>query len=128
MQTIGEQIKGIRESFGMTQEQLAMRTGLSQSMIADIENGRRSNMGMETLNKLAMGLDCFYVSHLIPKRNIETALEERSFEVANKIISASSGSMAIEMQLPEKTAIDAQVRTLQKELLEKHKAALWQKI
>ena len=128
MQTIGEQIKRLRANFGMTQQQLAELSGVSQSMIADVENERRSNLTIETLKKLATGLNCDYMSQLIPVDNIETILEERSLSLAKKIVSTSSGSMAIEMQLPPKASIDEQIRILQKELIEKHKSALWQKI
>jgi len=128
MQTIGEQIKGLRASFGMTQEQLAALSGVSQSMIANVENDRNRNLTMETLRKLAAGLNCEYISQLSPVRNIETILEEKSLSLAKKIISTTSGSMAIEMQLPPKASIEEQVRTLQKELLKKHKSAIWQKI
>jgi predicted DNA-binding mobile mystery protein A len=128
MQSIGEQIRSLREAFGMTQQQLAERSGLSQSMIADIENGRRPNLTIPTLMKLAQGLNCQYVSHLMPEKDIQTILDERSSIVANKIISTSSGSMAIEMQLPSKETLEKQIAELKKELLEKHKSALWQKI
>ena len=128
MQSIGDQIRSLREVLGMTQEQLAERSGLSQSMIADIENGRRANLTTPTINKLAEGLNCKYECRLIPQKDIQTILDEQSTAVANKIISTSSGSMAIEMQLPSKDVIDKQIMELKKELLEKHKSALWQKI
>lgn len=128
MQSIGEQIKGLREDLGMTQVQLGERSGLSQSMIADIENGRRPNLTTPTIMKLAQGLNCYYVSQLIPMENIETILDEQSSAVARKIISTSSGSMAIEMQLPSHEAIEKQIVELKKEILKKDKSALWQKI
>ena|SRR3989338_9283319 len=128
MQSIGEQIKGLREALGMTQAQLGERSGLSQSMVADIENGRRPNLTPLTIAKLAQGLNCHYISQLIPVKDIETILDEQSSMVARKIISTTSGSMAIEMQLPPKASIDEQISALQKELITKHKSALWQKI
>ena len=128
MQSISEQIKGLRKDLGMTQEQLAERSGLSQSMIADIENGRRPNLTTPTLVKLAQGLNCHYVSQLIPIKDIHVILDEQSSAVAKKIISTSSGSMAIEMQMPGPEIIEKQIMELKKEILEKNKSALWQKI
>ncbi|MBI4358607.1 MAG: helix-turn-helix domain-containing protein [Candidatus Omnitrophica bacterium] len=128
MQSIGEQIKGLRQTLGMTQEQLAERSGLSQSMIADIENGRRLNLTTPTITKLAQGLNCHYVSQLIPVKDIQEILDEQSLAVARKIILTSSGSMAIEMQLPGHEVIEKQIIELKNQILKKDKSALWQKI
>jgi transcriptional regulator with XRE-family HTH domain len=70
MQTIGDQIRTIREALGMTQTQLAERSGLTQSMIAGIETGERDNPSFATVNKLAEGLNCSFVSQLSPKKDI----------------------------------------------------------
>lgn len=127
MQSLGDQIRVIREELGMTQAQLAERSGLSQSMIADIENGRRSNLTLPTIFKLAEGLNCQYVSQFQPLKDIPQILDERSAEIAQKLVSISSGSAAIELQLPSQDAITIQVANLKKQLLE-NKSALWQKI
>ena len=47
-------IKARREA-GLTQKELAERTGLQQSNISRIENGN-GNPSLETLNKIAQGL------------------------------------------------------------------------
>lgn len=127
MQSLGDQIRVIREELGMTQAQLAERSGLSQSMIADIENGRRVNLTIPTILKLAEGLNCQYVSQFQPIKDIPQILDERSTEVAQKLVSISSGSAAIELQSPSQGAVTMQVANLKKELL-KDKSALWQKI
>lgn len=128
MQSLGEQIKGLRKDLGMTQAQLGERSGLSQSMVADIESGKRRNLTTPTIVKLAKGLNCHYVSQLIPVKDIQMILDEQSSAVARKIISTSSGSMAIEMQLPSHEAIEKQIIELKKEILKKDRSALWQKI
>ncbi len=53
-QLIREMIKARREA-GLTQKELAERTGLQQSNISRIENGN-GNPSLETLNKIAQGL------------------------------------------------------------------------
>ncbi|MBI3313921.1 MAG: helix-turn-helix domain-containing protein [Candidatus Omnitrophica bacterium] len=128
MQTLGDQVKQMRSVLGMTQQQLAERSGLAQSVIAEIENGNRENLTLPTIQKLAQGLNCRFIPQLIAEKDISVIREERSDYIARKIISISSGSAAIEMQLPTQDAIEKQVETLKQELLEKHGAALWQKI
>ena len=128
MQTLGDQVKQIRTALGMTQQQLAERSGLGQSMIAEIENGHRENLTLPTIYKLAQGLNCGFIPQLIAEKDISVIREEQSDYVARKIISISSGSAAIEMQLPSKDAIEKQVEALKQELLEKPGSALWQKI
>ena len=112
----------------MTQQQLAERSGLAQSMIADIENGRRENLTLPTIQKLATGLNCQFVPQFIAERDLSVIREERSDYVARKIIAISTGSAAIEMQTPTDEEIEKQVRDLKKELLGKRETALWQKI
>lgn len=127
MQTIADQIRNIRTSLGMTQVQLAERSGIAQSMIAEIENGRRTNLGLATIAKLAAGLNCQFLPQLIPTADIPRIREEQSTYVARKMVAISSGSAAIEMQPPSEALVNEQIAQLKKDLLE-HKSALWRKI
>ena len=128
MQTIGDQVKQIRLALGMTQQQLATRCGLAQSAIAEIEAGKRESMTLPTIQKLADGLNCQFAPRLIPTKDIDTLREEQSAQLARKIISITSGSSAIELQLPSQAAIQKQIEDLKQDLLTKHESALWQKI
>ncbi len=128
MQSLRDQIKQIRTGLGMTQQQLAERSGLAQSMIAEIENGHRENLTLPTIHKLARGLNCRFIPQLIAEKDIPVMREEQSDYVARKIVSISSGSSAIEMQFANKDAIEKQVEALKRELLEKRGSALWKKI
>jgi len=53
---LGELIRKRRRHYGLTQEQLAERVGVSQNYIAKIETGL-ANVGPKTLTKLAIALD-----------------------------------------------------------------------
>ena len=128
MQTIGDQIRTIREALGMTQTQLADRSGLTQSMIAEIEGGRRNNPSFATINKLAEALNCNFISQLSPKKDIPVFLEEESDRLARKIVAISSGSSAIELQSPSPKVVKEQILEIKKDLMGKHKSSLWQKI
>lgn len=53
----GEKLKRLRRGNALTQVQLAEQAGVSQSTIAQIENGARLNPHPGTLGKLAKALD-----------------------------------------------------------------------
>ena len=127
MQSIGDQVKQIRTALGMTQQQLAERSGLAQNVIAEIETGKRESMTLPTVRKVATGLNCQFVG-LIPENDIARLRAEQGERVAQKIIAITSGSAAIEMQLPSKAAIEKQIEDLKRDLLTKHESILWQKI
>lgn len=125
---IGEQIRDVREALGMTQQQLAQRCQLHQSVIAEIESGKRKDLCLSTIKKLAVGLNCQSLIQIVPQKEISKILDERSTDMAQKIIGMSSGSAAIEVQLPNQNLINEQVSEIKKDLLGKRKSALWQEI
>lgn len=125
---VGRQVRTIRKALGMTQEQLAERSAVSQSVIAEIENGKREDLQLSTIKKLAAGLNCETLVQVIPKKEISQILDEQSTNVAQKIVSISSGSTAIERQLPDQKVIAGEVQEIKKTLLGKNRSALWRKI
>ena len=52
-----EALKDIRYDKSLTQEQVAEHTGIAHAKISHLENGRRTNITMATLDKLADALD-----------------------------------------------------------------------
>ena len=57
---IAVRVKTLREEVGMSQQELATRAGLSMSLIAQIEQGKKADPKMSTLQALAKALsvDC----------------------------------------------------------------------
>lgn len=52
---LGAKVRPLRNERGLTQEQVALETGLHLSFVSDIERGKR-NISIETLLKLAQAL------------------------------------------------------------------------
>ena len=125
---IGDQVRGVREALGMTQTQLARRSGLAQSVIAEIEAGKRADLCLSTIKRLAAGLNCETLVQIIPEKNVAQLLDEQSTKIAKMIVATSSGSAAIELQLPEQNVIDEQVNQIKRDLLKKHRSALWRQL
>ena len=122
---IGGQIKMIRNALGMTQTQLAGRCGMQQSVIADIESGKRHDLCWSTVQKVGEGLNCHSFIHLSLQQDIGTILDEKSTKLAQEIIAASSGSTAIEKQLPSQSVIDHELEKIKQDILKHHKSAIW---
>jgi transcriptional regulator with XRE-family HTH domain len=55
-QALGRAVADRRRELGLTQEQLALRTGLHQRWISNVETGKR-NPSYASLRRLAAGLD-----------------------------------------------------------------------
>ena len=55
--TVGESVRIVREMQGLSHSQLAGLTGIPQSTISAVENGR-VNLGLERAKVLARALDC----------------------------------------------------------------------
>lgn len=54
---MGYRIKEVRESKGMTQEELAVKSGISRVTISGLENGIERATTTKTLVKIAQALD-----------------------------------------------------------------------
>jgi transcriptional regulator with XRE-family HTH domain len=55
-QTIGERLKSLRKAAGMTQLDLAVASGLSLSLVAQIEQSKVADPRVSTLRSLASAL------------------------------------------------------------------------
>ena len=125
---IGQQVRQTRQALGMTQQQLAERSGFKQSVIAEIEAGKRKDPCLSTIQKLAAALNCRSLVKIVPEEDIDTILDKRSTEIALMIANTASASAAIEMQMPNPKMIQDEVKAIKKDLLGKDKSALWQEI
>ena len=124
-ETCFAQLKQMRKRLGMTQEQLAEKAKVSQGMVAEIETGRSKNPCISTLQKLAEAMNCNMMIGVFPLKDPDVYLDERSTELARRIIAVTSGSTAIEMQLPDKRFLEAQFQKTKEDILKNHRSLLW---
>lgn len=61
--TVADSIRAYRERENITQQELAMKSGIKRQHISEIERGERS-VGVATAKKLAIALNCNYKSLL----------------------------------------------------------------
>ena len=65
---IEHKIAILRKRRGLTQAELAGRSGVSQPMIAQIESGKLNNLTLRTLVRTAAALDAKLKIDLVPRR------------------------------------------------------------
>ena len=122
---IGLQVRQVRETLGMTQVQLAKRVGMRQSVIAEIESGKRRDLRQSTIQRLSTGLMCHYVSALAPEKNLQDLMDERSEKLARNMVFMNAGSAALEQQLPNKKFLEEMVQKTKQDILKNYRSALW---
>ena len=119
-------IKAIREAFGMTTAQLAQRLGVSQPRVVGIEKAEMTSaVTLETLERAAHALDCRLVYTLLPRKSLETLVEERAILLAKRRLATTRHSMALEGQSVDEADEQEQIRRMARQLLEKPGSALW---
>jgi predicted DNA-binding mobile mystery protein A len=120
-------VKAIREALGMTTRQLAQRIGVVQSRAVDIEKAEVSgSITLESLKRAARALDCELVYALVPRKPLETVIEERATNLAKSRVKAARHSMALEGQSLDEADEREQVRQLAKQLAKKTGSKLWE--
>ena len=92
-------VRTIRETLGMSLRQLASRTGMSKTGVASAEKSEaRGSIQLETLRRLADGLDCDVAYALVPRRSLRASLEAQAEKKAGHLVSRVSDSMDLESQ------------------------------
>lgn len=119
-------VKAIRESLGMTAEQLGRRLGVSKQRALALEKAEASGgVTLASLERAARALDCRLVYAVVPRKPLEALAEERARSRARRQLQATSHSMALEAQGVDAEDEQAQLEALARRLLEGPGSALW---
>jgi transcriptional regulator with XRE-family HTH domain len=119
-----DQIKLLRETLGMTQEQLAKMVNRSLRSIQQIESGEAMPK-ISTLYKIANALNAELKIALVPRQNIIEFLDEKASKKAEKLVKFNMTSSALELQAPSEEQSKMQIESLKREILEKKRNILW---
>ncbi|MEJ0040341.1 MAG: mobile mystery protein A [Gammaproteobacteria bacterium] len=119
-------IKALREAFGMTTAQLAKRLGVAQPSVVGLEQAEASKaITLKTLERAARALDCTLVYALVPRKPLESLVQERAREVARMRLQTISHSMVLENQRVLEDDERAQLERLAQQLIDGPGSALW---
>jgi predicted DNA-binding mobile mystery protein A len=121
-------IRAIREALGMTTTQLAERLGIAQPSAIGLEKSEASKaITIETLERAALALDCSLVYALVPRKPLESIVQERARDAARERLRIISHSMALEDQRVDDDDERAQVDRLAQKLIDGPGSTLWDK-
>ena len=119
-----DQIKLLRETLGMTQDQLAKKVGRTFRSIHNVENGYAMPK-ITTLYKIADALNAELKIVLVPRENLIEFLDEKAMIKAKEIVKLNKTSSALEIQSPSDEESQEQIENLKREILEKKRSSLW---
>jgi len=119
-----DQIKLLRETLGMTQDQLGKMVNRSLRSIQQIESGDATPK-ISTLYKIANALNAELKIALIPHQNIIEFLDKKASIKAEQLVKLSKTSSTLEIQSPSEEETKAQVESLKREILDKKRDSLW---
>lgn len=114
-----------RVRLGMTQAQLAKRCGLTQSHIANIENGK-VDVQLSTLRRIFKALDCRLVLAPQPLGDLDELIRRQARAAALKRVKRVSGTMAMEAQRPDEGALADLVEAETEKLLQSRSSEIWE--
>ncbi len=121
------QIKSIRKTLGMTQEQLGNLVNRKLRSIQKIEAGHVAPK-ISTLTHIANALNAELKILLIPRQDIDTFVETKASIKAEELVKMSKASSTLEIQVPSEEEVQEQIEKMKKEILEKKRDILWNQI
>lgn len=87
MATVGERIRIVRESKGLTQDQLAAAAGISKSFVSEVENGKR-NVSAQNLLRIANAMEAS-VEYLLRGVSLAAQVEPAAVTVPPELAAAA---------------------------------------
>ncbi|MFO0700283.1 MAG: helix-turn-helix domain-containing protein [Nitrospira sp.] len=121
-----EWIRALRNYLRMTQAELAQRSHIPQSHLAQIESGK-IDLQVGTLKKIFDGLSCDLVIQPFPRKPLSEVLRGRARAVALKRLKPVMGTMALENQAPEKDVFKRLLEKRTDDVLNDPRERLWDK-
>jgi predicted DNA-binding mobile mystery protein A len=119
-------LRAIRLALGLTTRQLAVRVGVSQSAVVDVEGSEaRGDVTLATLQRYADALNCDVRYVLVPRQPLQDMLHRRADEVARQQVERVEHSMALEGQSTSTEFREAEVARLRAKLLDDKPSRLW---
>jgi predicted DNA-binding mobile mystery protein A len=119
-------VKAVREALGMTTAQLAKRLDVAQPSVVGLEKAEASKaITLKTLERVARALDCTLVYALVPRKPLETLVQERARQAAHKRLRTISHSMALENQRVLEDDERVQLERLAQQLIDGPGSGLW---
>ena len=120
-------IRAIRETLGMTGEQLARRLQTNKQRVSRIEQDEvQGRLTLTTLRNAAAALDCTLVYGLVPRQSLEQTIQDRALGLARHRLRRSNQTMRLEKQELSPEEKSQILQDLVKDILDEMPKALWE--
>lgn len=95
----GGWIRAVREALGLTNRQLARRVSRKPQTVLDLQvREAAQTIQLNSLRELAEAMDCELVYAIVPRKRLDTILDERARSVARQALRRTGHSMELERQ------------------------------
>lgn len=115
----------VRKRLRMSQQVLAKRSKLPQSMISKIESGK-VEPSLTTLKKIFDALYCDVMVVPIPRKDYDEVIQEQATRIAKKRIGYLRGTMALEKQEPKSLMIKELIKEEEKQIMNSTSVKIWE--
>ena len=116
----------VRETLGMSIQQLATRIGMSKTAVASAENNEaRGTVQMDTLRRLADGLECDLVYAIVPRTSLQDSIEKQALKKAGLLVGRVSDTMELENQGVSDSERRIQIEEIAEEILQTKGRDFW---
>lgn len=112
-------LRAIRDAIGMSTSELAVRMGVSQSRVSQVERAEvDGSIRLSTLERAAEALNCQLRYVLIPHEPLDAMVRRQAVTKAKAEVGAVTHNMRLEDQAPDSDVITAQIDALAGELVD----------
>ncbi len=119
-------IRAIRDTLGMTGEQLAKRLDVNQQRVARIEQDEiLGKVTLNTMQNVAEAMDCVFIYGVVARDSLEQIARRQAELVAKKRMARSNQMMRLEKQELSKAEKVKAMRNLIDEIIETMPKSLW---
>ncbi len=117
----------IRESLGMTGQQLARRLGVDPSSVTRMElSEAKRTITLSSLDRVAEKLGCRVVYALVPHESLDTTVNKRARSAAAQLRKPVAHSMSLEDQSLDQQAANDSEELLAEELIARLDPVIWE--
>jgi predicted DNA-binding mobile mystery protein A len=123
----GNWIKTIRETLGMSAQQLASRLSLSRQAVTNMESREKNGaITIQSMQEVAGAMGMKFVYGLIPvEGSFEDLVTKKARELATRIVMRTHQTMALEDQENEKARIEKAIEEMTMSIKNEMPKALW---
>jgi len=119
-------IRAIRNTLGMTGEQLAKRLNTNKQRIARIEQDEKAGcVTIKTLRRVADAMDCVFVYGFVPTDSLENTVRKQATLIAQKRVSRTNQTMRLEKQELSKKEKEKTLNNLISDITNAMPKSLW---